>query len=175
MDKDRELLSKLLVIMLASFGVEIEGQIKDMLQIWIEELVKHDYKQIEHNIKQLMRTFKPEYGRKWPCLAEILGTTEKDKTLQLQSEIDRKWEYFKRNMCNNLSYSALPEDIALWKRLLGVERCESMTEASEPWLKKEFIDIYQNTKEKSMLMIEPKITRSEFVNLINEAKKQIAS
>lgn len=173
MDKNREEISKLLVILFTSLGVEITEQIKDMLEMWIAELVTHNQLEIENNIKHLMRTFKPEYGRKYPCLAEILGTTDKDNQLQLQGEIDNKWAYFKRNMCNNLSYGVVPEDVALWKRMLGAERCENMTENSEPWLKKEFAEVYQNSKDKAMLYIEPKVSPSEFRALLAQTRKDL--
>ena len=146
---------------------------EDIKKLYLFRFSKLDNVFLAQRLNKLIDTWVPNFGRKYPSIAEILGTTEKEAQLELQSAIDKNWEYFKKNMCNNLAYKDMPEDVATWKRLLSAERCETMSPTNESWLKKEFADIYHSTKDKTMLALEPKIARSEFLNLITEVKKKL--
>lgn len=93
---------------------------------------------IVNSINNLIYTWKPEYGRKLPSIAEIIGL---NKEAQEVGEFEQAWQEFKKNSCNNYKFEPIPDWVFTMKKLIGVYEVEEMTDESEKWVKKEFLRI----------------------------------
>ena len=90
-----------------------------------------------------MYTFKPEFGRKMPCIAEIIGINIEVKE---NAEIELAWDKFKKTCCNNFKYEPMEDWVFTIKKAIGAGEVEEMTWESEKWIKKEFLRIFPTIK-----------------------------
>ena len=98
---------------------------------------------IDKNIRTLMYTFKPEFGRKMPCIAEIIGINMEVKE---NAEIELAWDKFTKNCCNNIGQKPMDDWIYTLKKLIGAGEVEDMNQETEKWIKKEFLRIFPSLK-----------------------------
>ena len=108
---------------------------------------------IINQIEKLSLIWKPEYGRKIPSVSEIIGVSQEQKD---QADIEKYWELFKLNCCNNLRIEPMEDWVATIKEAIGKYEVEEMTYESEKWVKKEFIRIFPAVKSGAMKLRQDK-------------------
>lgn len=127
--------------MFINFNVDNKEQFELFYRKLKESGVNEDL--IENNIKMLMYAFKPEFGRKIPCIAEIIGISIESKET---ADIEMAWDKFKKTCCNNHKFETMEDWVFTIKTAIGVGEVEEMNWESEKWIKKEFLRIYPAIK-----------------------------
>lgn len=128
------------------------GAEKETFNAYLLTLASEDVEKIGDNIKYLARNWKPAYGQKFPPISEIISPSRKQE--DIEAKVELAWQRFKKNMCNNIRFEPIPDDVYTIKKLIGIKRCEHMTLDKETWLKKEFREIWLTMKETNHLMIQ---------------------
>jgi len=128
---------------------------------------------IVNSINNLIYTWKPEYGRKLPSIAEIIGV---NKEAQNTADYEQAWQEFKKTCCNNYKFEPIPDWVFTMKKHIGVYEVEEMTEESEKWVKKEFLRIIPSLRSGNLQMLREGVVYEQIGNttiLLEEKNKLI--
>jgi hypothetical protein len=102
-----------------------------------------DEDKISNSINNLIYTWRPEYGRKLPSIAEIIGI---DVNTKETADLEQAWEIFTKTYCNNHRFEPMPDFVYTIKKAIGEDEVENSTPETLKWIKKEFIRIYPAVK-----------------------------
>jgi len=113
------------------FGID-DPNVKTLYLMKIRKLEEPIAKK---RLNDLIENWVPQYGRKYPSIAEILSANVKDSDLQ------SAWERFRKYAFQQ--WEPIPDDVYTAKKMIGVSTVNNCTDDDLPRIRKEFDRCYK--------------------------------
>jgi hypothetical protein len=151
--KQRDLSSKAIREFLAKAGEVYRQQVTAALvAVWVEALIDYPAEKLMIMFRRTLETFKAEYGRTFPVIADVLAHVEKVKETATNEAAEIAWKKvleirrteYNPDLPHCLAKALLgvSERIRTAARAAGVFREHETTEALHVWAKKIFIESF---------------------------------
>lgn len=123
-----------------------------LVSIWIDELSGYPPEKLAGMFRHVLRTFKADYGRTFPTIADVLEPLQSVKQSALPEEASAAWqkvlairrEHYNPDLPQYLAraLAKLPERVQQAARAAGVFQEHETVEALHVWAKKAFLESY---------------------------------
>jgi hypothetical protein len=120
--------------------------------VWVDALADYPAEKLSIMFRRTLETFKPEYGRKFPVLADVLQHAEKTKEsatseaaeFAFKQVLDIRRTEYNPDLPQYLAraLAKLPERVRRAARTAGIFREHESVEALHVWAKKVFIESF---------------------------------
>jgi hypothetical protein len=176
--KQQDLSSEAIRQFLVKAG-EVYGKVltPSLISIWVDALTGYSADKLAIMFRRTLETFKAEYGRTFPVIADVLAHAEKVKHAATSEAAEIAWKrvleirrvHYNPDLPQYLAQALtrLPERIRRAARAAGVFREHETTEALHVWAKKIFVESFLRweTSEESLNLL----PEGEIKNLLTDA------